>query len=170
MSGIPDGPPTLSAEEIRRRAENLRRGLPANAEAEEKQGGPGHDLKFVAGVYLAVTACAAGFMMLIPSSGIPFHLPFGPDLNDLLFDAKPPPFFNNKIADFALAAAAKSAALCLAAAFFPFCTFMWNRMLDRAQANFYVSFWGVTIGVPFCWFFVKDFFGPLLLDVFDVIS
>lgn len=60
--------------------------------------------------------------------------------------------------------------LCTAAALLPAAVFLWIRMRDLAQGNRYVSFLGVTVGIPFTWFFVTDFFGPLALEVFGIFT
>lgn len=54
--------------------------------------------------------------------------------------------------------------------FLPLLTLLWIRAIDKPHMNPFLAFWGVSVGVFFVFFFTRDFFGPLLGQVSDILS
>jgi hypothetical protein len=122
-----------------------------------------------AGGVLAVISMTV--LTAIAPGGIPLRIPgLDPQLNELLFASKPQGVFGDPVLDLWYAGTMRGFALCLVAGFLPFCTFFWLRLRDVSRANLYVAFWGMTVGLPCTYFFLKDFFWPILQDIMAMVS
>jgi hypothetical protein len=96
-----------------------------------------------------------------PDLGLDFVAGFN---RDFLGGAR---FFDGKALNAVSVALVQGLVLCLAAALLPMLVTLWARLRDNAHGNRYVTFWGVTIAAPLTWFFVADFFGPLLVSLVE---
>jgi hypothetical protein len=119
-------------------------------------------------VFLAVTGAVYGASLAGIKGGLPVHLPafldkrFGPWLS------AHPPTPTGSPADAILAAAAQAAAICLAALVLPVAVLLWRRGRDVSGGNLFISFWGVSVGLPFAVVLLKDFLWPLIRDMFGL--
>jgi len=159
----PGGAPNIK--EMRARARMLRAGMSVEKATEKK--GPSA-LVIAFGVYIGTAAALSALMAAVPGRGIPLNFPFlDAETNAALFSAAPPLSMPE---EFAVTALTRAFALCLVAGILPMATLVWNRLRDNAQSNLFVSFWGTTVGLPFLYFFMKDFFGPLLVDIYTLFT
>jgi hypothetical protein len=161
----PETPQMAQARELERRSRMIKEGKALDG-ADEQKSLPAGRIVFLS--WLALTAALAGGALLAPAHDAPLRAV--PAIGEALSSAKPPALTGNAMADAALAAGLQSAAICLAAALLPLCARVWRKMRDNAQGNLYILFWGTTVCVPFVYLFVKDFFGPLLLDIFSMFT
>lgn len=53
----------------------------------------------------------------------------------------------------------------LLAGILPALTWLWQKLLDRAQMNVYLAFWGTTITVVLLYYLIRDSIGPLLMRI-----
>lgn len=113
----------------------------------------------IAGAFFAANMKGAG--------ALPFQLPHvDKRINTLLFGAQPPSLIGDATADAALAAAAQALLVCLVAGALPLCVHVWRRLRDNVRGSVYISFWGVSVLLPFLFFFLRDFLWPILSDLF----
>jgi hypothetical protein len=129
-------------------------------------GDGGFPLRVIVPLWLVVTAV----LYAAESAGIKGNLPV-PKLPHIdkqflaLLSDHPPSLVGNPLGDAVLAAGARGAAVCLAALVLPLFVLLWRRGRDSAKGSIYISFWGVSIGLPFVFFFVRDFLWPILCDL-----
>lgn len=71
--------------------------------------------------------------------------------------------------DMAIVIFLRALAMFIVAGIIPFVTHTWQRMLDRAHMNVYVTFWGVSIALGLIYYLIKDSLVPLLAEVFDIL-
>lgn len=142
--------------------------LGQSLDSHEKHGLPVKYLAFLTWLLMGVVLTACGFSGLLAS--VPFDVQGFGVLNEVLFSSAPPTVFDDQNMDRMFAGFAQAFALCVFSAVLPLSAHVWSRLRDKARGNSYVIFWGTTVALPFLYFFLKDFLGPLLVDVFDVIS
>jgi len=90
-------------------------------------------------------------------------------LDKLLFGPGQPSFTGDVDTDYGLAIVLRGIIIFLLGGIIPLCTVMWQKLLDRAQMNVYIAFWGVSIGVGLLYYLVKDSLTPILKDVADAL-
>ena len=120
-----------------------------------------------------IMACAVGWMVTDKyiSNGGGLTLSLGWDsLDDLLFKKHNINVTGTEVLDYALLIAIRGLALLLAAGVVPFVALVVQKSLDAAQMNPYRTVWGTPIGILLVIIGVKEYFGPLLLEVFGVFN
>lgn len=51
----------------------------------------------------------------------------------------------------------------------PFCTYLWQKVVDNTRLNIYLAFWGVTLGMALLYYLSRDMLGPIFKQVLDII-
>jgi hypothetical protein len=119
-----------------------------------------------------IMACILAYVLMIgvmKTSGLNIATGWG-NFDRLMFSAGVPSFMGNELYDTIIGSMLRGLVFFLAAGILPFVTLVWIRAIDRPNMNPYLAFWGTTIGATMVFFLVKDFFGPLLLELLDIMS
>lgn len=149
------------ARRVRDRAEAIRLGMPLDSAGKNRRRGmPILRLSLVFWVVLS-----AVFYFLPARSNLPLSLGLGNFWDALLFKMSPPSVTGDRAWDRAVASAAQAAAVFLCAGALPFLTRTWISLRDKAHANSYIVYMGVTVGVPFAFLFWNDFLSDVVLGV-----
>ncbi len=89
---------------------------------------------------------------------------------DHLFEGGVPDITGNADEDYLIVPALRGLLFFLAGGVMPLCTLLWIRAIDKPNMNPFLAFWGVTVGSFFAFFFLRDFFWPLISQTMDVMS
>lgn len=92
------------------------------------------------------------------------------DLDRLLFKPGAHNFMGSADIDYIILMMIRGFAIFLAAGIWPFATLVVQRALDNAHLNIYRAFWGTPIGLTLLLLLLKDYFGPLLAEVFKIMT
>jgi hypothetical protein len=114
--------------------------------------------------FLVVNTALLALFLKGPQGRLPFHLPISSDLNRVLFSTNILSMTGIKNWDLALGASTQAVAFSLLAAVLPLCTLIWINLRSRTQRNIYISFWGMTVGLPFIYVLFTEILNPLLLN------
>lgn len=77
-------------------------------------------------------------------------------LDRLLFGPGIPHLTATQDIDKVLVIFLRGTAIFLAGGLLPFCTYAWQRLVDRTRTNVYVSCWGVSIGLCLMYYLARD--------------
>jgi len=165
-----ENPVLVGAKEKILRAKAIKRGMTleqikGGGGGEEKMAPPGVSLAVVFGMSVVLALLLTQGML--SKGGIGFRLPDA-DLNALLLGASPPQFAGDKDVNLVIIVVIRGLVIFGLGGIVPFVARLWTRVFSKSGANLYVIFWGVTIGLPTVWFFVKDFLGPLVGQLYDI--
>jgi hypothetical protein len=89
---------------------------------------------------------------------------------DHLFEGGVPGITGDSDEDFVIVPLLRGLVFFLAGGVMPLCTLLWIRAIDKPNMNPFLAFWGVTVGSFFAFFFLRDFFWPLISQTMDVMS
>jgi len=59
-------------------------------------------------------------------------------------------------------------AIFIAAGILPGATYLWQRLMDKAQMNIYISTWGVTVGLALMYYIGRDFLADIFKELIAV--
>ena len=168
MLGSKDKKPQIvGAKEKLRRAEELKRSM--QADNIKARGSKKQDITAAVILIYGMSVTLALLLTMGPLSkgGVGFTLPH-PYLNRLLLGSNPPALYGDADIDMVLVSIIRGTVLFCFAGIVPFVAKLWNRLRDNIHGNVYVTVWGTSIALPFLFFFVKDFFGPLVMEVVSI--
>lgn len=163
------GPKLVGAKEKRMKAQMLKRGRLSD-HIESK--GEGKQPRAATVVLIYIISCALSYILMagpMKNQGLNWSTGWR-SFDRVMFGAGVPSITGVEIQDQILTVLLRGVVICLAGGLMPFLTLLWIRSIDRPNANPYFSFWGVSIGSIFVFFFVRDFFGPLLGQVMEIAS
>jgi hypothetical protein len=90
-------------------------------------------------------------------------------LDKLLFGPGQPSLTGDTDTDYGLVIFLRGIVIFILGGIIPLCTLIWQRLIDRAQMNIYVAFWGVSISLGLIYYLIKDSLTPILKDVADAL-
>jgi len=91
-------------------------------------------------------------------------------LDKLLFKPGTHSFMGDPDMDYIILMLIRGFAIFVAAGIWPFATLVVQRALDNAHLNLYRAFWGTPIGLTLLFLLLKDYFGPMLAEVFKLMT
>lgn len=169
MFGKDKGPKLVGAKEKILKAQKFKKGMTPDQIDTKGEGkkpwGPTVALIFVLSVALAFTLQVGA----LKNTGLQWHIGM-PGLDKILFSGGVPSVTGNADEDTIIVPIVRGIFIFLAGGFLPVMTLLWIRAIDRPKMNPFLAFWGVSVGLFFVYFFVRDFFGPLLMQTLGVIS
>ena len=135
-------------------------------QVQSKREGQPSDPRVAAGV---VFALAVGLAALLTEGALKTGVAFSlgnSKLDKILFGPGEPAIMGSSDTDYFLVILIRGLAIFAAAGFIPLCTYLWQRLMDKALMNVYVSFWGMTVGLALAYCVGHDF----LLNLFKEIA
>jgi hypothetical protein len=103
------------------------------------------------------------------SSGLSWHTGMN-GFDHLMFSSGVPTVTGDPSQDMFIVPLLRGTVFFLVGGFLPVVTLLWIRAIDRPNMNPFIAFWGVSIGVFFVFFFMRDVFGPVWDDLMVVMS
>jgi hypothetical protein len=169
LGGKKGGPVRVGAKEKIMKAQMMARGrlsdnIKGKGEGEQKYG--------VVVVLIFILSCALAFVLMMgpfKATGLNIHTGM-PGFDRIMFAGGVPSLLGVPSQDMFLIPILRGTLYFVVGGILPFMTLLWIRAIDKPNMNPFIAVWGVTIGLPLAFFFCKDFFGPLLGEVFDVMS
>lgn len=167
--GKEQGPKLVGAKEKLIKAKMLKRGRLGD-HIESK----GEGQKPVAAAVALIFFLAVGLAYVLQigamkSAGLNWHTGMS-GFDRLMFSAGVPSITGVSDQDMFIVPLLRGTVFFLIGGFLPITTLLWIRAIDRPNMNPFVAFWGVSIGVFFVFFFMRDVFGPVWDDLMVVMS
>ena len=123
-------------------------------------------------VLIYILAVALAYLLQVGiwrNTGLGWHT--GMDGFDrLMFEGGVPSITGEQDQDFIIVPLLRGLIFFLTGGLMPVCTLLWIRLRDNPNMNPFLAFWGVSVGSFFAFFFLRDFFWPLLSQTMDILS
>lgn len=163
------GPPRVGAKEKIMKAQMMARGrlsdnIKGKGEGEQNYG--------PVVVLIYILSCALAFVLMMgafKASGLNIHTGM-PGFDRIMFAGGVPSLTGVPSQDMIIIPILRGTMYFILGGLLPFMTLLWIRAIDKPNMNPFIAVWGVTLGLPLVFFFCKDFFGPLLGEVFSIMS
>lgn len=167
--GKDQGPKLVGAKEKIMKAQMLKRGRLSDHISSKGEGkkpwGAAVGLIYLLSVALAYTLQIGA----MKTTGLNWHTGMN-GFDHLMFSAGVPTVTGDSGQDTILVPFLRGTIFFLAGGFLPITTLLWIRAIDRPNMNPFIAFWGVSIGVFFVFFFMRDVFGPVWDELMIVMS
>lgn len=137
-------------------------------QVESKREGKAPDPKVAVGVVLALAIGLAALMtegVLKTGAGIGTG---NAKFDKILFGPGEPPLMGDASIDYFLIIFIRGLAIFIAAGILPGATYLWQRLMDKAQMNIYISTWGVTVGLALIYYIGRDFLADIFKELIAV--
>jgi hypothetical protein len=170
LGGKKGGPPRVGAKEKIMKAQMMQRGRLSDNIGKGK--GEGTENYGPVVVLIYILSCALAFVLMMgafKATGLNIHTGM-PGFDRIMFAGGVPSLLGIPSQDMILIPILRGTLYFIAAGALPFLTLLWIRAIDKPNMNPFIAVWGVTLGLPLVFFFCTDFFGPLLGEVFDIMS
>lgn len=168
--GKDKAPKLVGAKEKMMKAQMAKRGGKFSDEIKGKNEGSKAWGPTVALIFILATALAYILQIgAMKTTGLSWHTGMA-GLDKILFSSGVPSVMGDATEDMIIVPLVRGIFIFLAGGFLPVCTLLWIRAIDRPQMNPFLAFWGVSVGLFFVFFFVRDFFGPLLMQTMSAVS
>lgn len=134
-------------------------------QVQSKREGKPADPRVAIGVVLALSVGLAALLTEgILKTGAGFSVGHA-KLDKILFGPGEPAIMGSADTDYFLVLLIRGLAIFLAAGFIPGCTYLWQRLMDKAQMNVYISTWGMTVSVVLLYLISHDFLANVFKDL-----
>ena len=135
-------------------------------QVESKREGQPADPRVAIGVVLALSVGLAALLTegILKTGAAGFSIGHA-KLDRILFGPGEPAIMGSADTDYFLVLLIRGLAIFFAAGFIPGCTYLWQRLMDKAQMNVYISTWGITVGIALIYLISRDFLANVFKDL-----